>query len=109
MVSPSELWVDESYQRGLSDRSMRLIRKIIGEWDWTAFKPPVVVEVDGKLQVIDGQHTALGALTHGGIEQLPVLIVKADRQELRANAFVRHNRDRIQVTPTQLHLSLIHI
>ncbi|WP_245269645.1 hypothetical protein M728_000363 [Ensifer sp. WSM1721] len=107
MVPPSELWVDESYQRGLSDRSMRLIRKIVSEWDWTAFKPPVVVEVDGKLQVIDGQHTAIGAVTHGAIEQLPVLVVKADRQELRANAFVRHNRDRIQVTPTQLHTAMV--
>lgn len=107
MVAPSELWVDESYQRGLSERSMRLIRKIIGEWDWTAFKPPVVVEVDGKMQVIDGQHTAIGAVTHGGIERLPVLVVKAERQELRANAFVRHNRDRIQVTPTQLHTAMV--
>ncbi|MDW9773041.1 hypothetical protein GOA89_14905 [Sinorhizobium meliloti] len=107
MVSPSELWVDESYQRGLSDRSMRLIRKIVGEWDWTAFKPPVVVEVEGRLQVIDGQHTAIGAVTHGGIEQLPVLVVTAERQEMRAQAFVRHNRDRIQVTPTQLHTALV--
>jgi hypothetical protein len=107
LVDPRELWVDERYQRGLSERSMKLIRKIVGEWDWAAFKPPVVVEVEGKLQVIDGQHTAIGAVTHGGIEQLPVLIVQADRQELRANAFVRHNRDRIQVTPTQLHNAMV--
>lgn len=107
MVSPSELWVDEAYQRSLSDRSMRLIRKIVSEWDWTAFKPPVVVEVDGKLQVIDGQHTAIGAVTHGAIEMVPVLVVRAERQELRANAFVRHNRDRIQVTATQLHTAMV--
>lgn len=107
LVSPRDLWVDERYQRGLSDRSMKLIRKIVGEWDWAAFKPPVVVEVEGRLQVIDGQHTAIGAVTHGAIEQIPVLIIKADRQELRANAFVRHNRDRIQVTPTQLHNAMV--
>ncbi|MEJ6845115.1 DUF6551 family protein [Sinorhizobium fredii] len=107
MIDPRALWVDERYQRGLSDRSMRLIRKIVGEWDWTAFKPPVVVDVDGKLQVIDGQHTAIGAVTHGGIAELPVLVVSADRQELRAQAFVRHNRDRIQVTATQLHTAMV--
>ncbi|WP_371813564.1 DUF6551 family protein [Ensifer sp. ENS07] len=107
MVRPGELWVDEAYQRGLSERSVRLIRKIVSEWDWTAFKPPVVVEVDGRLQVIDGQHTAIGAVTHGGIEEFPVLVVHAEKQELRASAFVRHNRDRISVTPTQLHTAMV--
>lgn len=107
MVDPHELYVDERYQRGLSERSVKLIRKIVGEWSWTAFKPPVVVEVDGRLEVIDGQHTAIGAVTHGGIDLLPVLVVKAESHETRANAFVRHNRDRIQVTATQLHNAMV--
>ena len=107
MVRPGDLWVDEAYQRGLSERSVRLIRKIVSEWDWTAFKPPVVVEVEGRLQVIDGQHTAIGAVTHGGIDEFPVLVVQAEKQELRASAFVRHNRDRISVTPTQLHTAMV--
>ncbi|MER9355528.1 hypothetical protein NKI61_19860 [Mesorhizobium sp. M0514] len=107
LVPPASLSVDEKYQRGLSERSVKLIRKIVTEWDWRAFKPPVVVEVDGELQVIDGQHTAIGAVTHGGIDLLPVLVVKAAEQEARANAFVRHNRDRITVTPTQLHNAMV--
>lgn len=107
MVPPASLWVDETYQRGLSDRSVKLIRKIVGQWDWRAFKPPVVVEVDGRLQVIDGQHTAIGAVTHGGIDEIPVLVILADQIATRANAFVRHNRDRIQVTPTQLHSAMV--
>lgn len=107
LVNPTSLCVDESYQRGLSERSIRLIRKIVAEWSWTAFKPPVVVDVDGHLEVIDGQHTAIAAVTHGGIDVLPVLIVLADNHETRASAFVRHNRDRIQVTATQLHNAMV--
>lgn len=107
LVSPAMLYVDERYQRGLSERSVRLIRKIVGEWSWTAFKPPVVVEVEDRLEVIDGQHTAIGAATHGGIELLPVLVVQAASHETRASAFVRHNRDRIQVTATQLHNAMV--
>jgi hypothetical protein len=107
LVPPSSLLVDEKYQRGLSERSVRLIRKIVSEWDWRAFKPPVVVDVAGDLHVIDGQHTAIGAVTHGGIDLLPVLVVEADEQAARASAFVRHNRDRIQVTPTQLHNAMV--
>lgn len=107
LVPPSSLSVDERYQRGLSERSIKLIRKIVSEWSWTAFKPPVVVEVGDRLEVIDGQHTAIGAVTHGGIELLPVLIVQAESHETRASAFVRHNRDRIQVTATQLHNAMV--
>jgi hypothetical protein len=107
LVDPSSLWVDEKYQRGLSERSVRLIRKMVAEWDWRAFKPPVVVEVGDVLEVIDGQHTAIGAVSHGGIEMLPVLVVTAEGQEDRASAFVRHNRDRIAVTPVQLHNAMV--
>lgn len=107
LVHPSALTVDEKYQRGLSPRSLMLIRKIVAEWDWTAFKPPVTVEVDGRLEVIDGQHTAIAAITHGGIDLMPILIVQAALYTSRANAFVRHNRDRISVTPTQLHNAMV--
>lgn len=107
IIDPTTLHVDDRYQRGLSERSIKLIRKIVAEWDWTAFKPPVCVDVDGRLEVIDGQHTAIGAVTHGGIPQLPVLVVKAASHETRASAFVRHNRDRIQVTATQLHNAMV--
>ncbi|ARM12102.1 hypothetical protein Bra5_CH01865 [Rhizobium phaseoli Brasil 5] len=106
-MKPAELVVDEGYQRGLSDRSIRLIRRIVAEWSWLAFKPPIVVEVDARLHVIDGQHTAIGAVTHGGIPLIPVLVVRAEAVAERASAFVRHNRDRIQVTATQLHAALV--
>ncbi len=107
LVPPTALYVDERYQRALSDRSMKLIRKIVAEWDWHAFKPPIVVEVEGRFEVIDGQHTAIAAVSHGGIGALPVLVVEADLMTDKAKAFVRHNRDRIQVTPVQLHNAMV--
>lgn len=103
-VNPSELLVDETYQRNLSDRSIRLIRKIIENWDWARFKTPIVVNTDGQLHVIDGQHTAIGAVTRG-IEKLPVMIVQAPEAKDRARAFVGHNRDRLTVTPNQIYFA----
>lgn len=107
LVSPSELHVDDSYQRGLSERSVRLIRKIVAEWDWSAFKPPICVEIEGRLEVVDGQHTAIAAVTHGNIAEIPIMVTEAAELAGRASAFVRHNRDRIQVTPTQLHSAMV--
>lgn len=106
LVAPEALRVDLDYQRGLSDRSLRLIRKIVAEWDWSAFKPPIVEDVDGQLDIIDGQHTAIAAATRG-IAEIPVMVVRTEAISGRATAFVRHNRDRIQVTPTQLHTAMV--
>ena len=106
-VPPQSLLVDESYQRNLSRHSVRLITRIVKEWSWRAFKPPVVVEADGALHVIDGQHSAIAAAMHPGIDAIPVMIIEADRRQDRADAFVRHNRDRIQVSGTQLHYALV--
>ncbi|GEP09878.1 DUF6551 family protein [Methylobacterium gnaphalii] len=106
-VDPTKLHVDGVYQRDLSENSRRLIRRIVAEWSWRAFKPPVVVEVDGTLHVIDGQHTAIAAATHPEVDEIPVMIVRADRREDRADAFVRHNRDRTQMTGMQMHFGLV--
>jgi hypothetical protein len=98
-VDPSTLLVDESYQREISDRGQKLIRSIVEGWDWTKFKPPVVVETPEGLQVIDGQHTAIAAATHNQIAKsatvadlrltkrigkIPVMVVSADSVEARA-------------------------
>ncbi|WP_029002759.1 DUF6551 family protein [Azorhizobium doebereinerae] len=101
-IAPEKLLVDDTYQRNLSERSMRLLRRIIGEWDWRRFKPPVVVEIDGAFHVLDGQHTALAAASHPDIAEIPVMVVEAADLLQRARAFIGHNRDRISVTPTQL-------
>lgn len=107
LVNPADILVDDEYQRGLSERSIKLINKIVREWSWDAFKPPVCAEVDGDLHALDGQHTCIAAVTHGGIPLIPVMVRKDMEQAGRAKAFVQHNRDRISVTPTQLHQALV--
>jgi hypothetical protein len=101
-IAPTRLCVDETYQRSLSERSIELIARIVQDWDWRRFKAPVVAEVDGSWQVIDGQHTAIAAVTHGGIAEIPVLVVAAAEIAERARAFVGLNRDRLNVTPMQI-------
>jgi hypothetical protein len=108
LVDPRDLYVDENYQRGLSERSFALIRRILRAFDWRRFKPPVVTRTaDGKLHVIDGQHTAIAAASHPQVNLIPVMVVHAEDMESRAAAFIGHNRDRISVTPMQIfHASL---
>lgn len=105
-VDPRTLFIESAYQRDVIERGKRLIRKIVENWDWTHFKPPIVVrrpDSGRALVVIDGQHTAVAAATHGGIPKIPVLVVEAAQVKDRAEAFVAHNKDRIALTPMQIH------
>lgn len=102
-VSPYALLVDETYQRRLTDRSTRLIAKIVGGWDWAKFKPPIVAETPAGFEVIDGQHTAIAAASHPAIHEIPVMIVEAPETAGRAGAFIGHNRDRLPITPVRMH------
>lgn len=106
-VDPTELLVDEAYQRGLSSRSLKLIRRIVASWDWRKFKPPVVALTARGLEVIDGQHTAIAAASHPGIEKIPVGIVDAAELRDRAAAFIGQNRDRLGITAMQLHVAAV--
>ena len=71
-------------------------------WSWAKFKPPVCARVDGRLHVLDGQHTAIAAASHGGIPTIPVVVVAAPDIVDRAGAFVSHATDRLITTPTQI-------
>lgn len=102
-AKPEALLVDETYQRNLSERSVKLIRKIVAHWDWRTFMPPVVVKTKDGLHVIDGQHTAIAAASHPAITDIPVMVVKAEQLEDRAKTFLGRNRDRISVTANQLY------
>jgi hypothetical protein len=102
LMNPADLSVDGAYQRELSDRSIKLINKLVREWNWRRFKPPVVARVGEAWHVIDGQHTAIAAISHGGIDKIPVLVIEADDTLDRAQAFIGHNRDRVAITNTQI-------
>lgn len=102
LVDPKSLLVETVYQRDLSPKSINLIRKIVASWDWAKFKPPICSEADGKLVIVDGQHTAIAAASHPAIHQIPVMVMLAKLLERRAAAFVSHNRDRLVMTPAQI-------
>jgi hypothetical protein len=106
-VEPGALRIDGAYQRSLSEKSVTLIRRIVSRWDWSKFKPPVCARTDEGLEVIDGQHTAIAAASHPSIAQIPVMIVTASSQADRASAFIGHNRDRINITPGQMHYAAV--
>lgn len=94
-----QLVIDETYQRDLSFKSRALIRRLVEGWDWNCFKPlSVALAANGAYEVIDGQHTAIAAATHGAIETLPCLVLDAATLAERSKAFVGINRDRVALT-----------
>jgi hypothetical protein len=107
IVDPASLIIEGSYQRHLSGASRTLVRKIVATWDWRRFKPPVVAKTPAGLEVIDGQHTAIAAASHPAIDRIPVMVVEAVQEAERAGAFIGHNRDRIGMTPMQLHFAAL--
>ena len=102
-MDPADLLVEGRYQRELSQKSTDLIRKIVEGWDWRRFKPPIIAWTTRGFEIIDGQHTAIAAATHPTIDKIPVLVVEAAQIKDRATAFIGHNRDRLNVTPVQMH------
>lgn len=97
-VNPCALLVDAKYQRDLTERSRRLIKRIIAEFAWRKWKPPIVVEVDGGLHCINGQHGAIAAATRG-IPEVPIFVVTAATLAERAESFVAHNKDQLVMSP----------
>ncbi len=106
---PELLWipivnlvVDRSYQRRPAERSQRLIRRIVEGWDWGKVKAlNVRRRDDGRYEVLDGQCTAIAAMTHGRIPELPCLVASPAGLAENAEAFVALNRDRVGVTKLQ--------
>lgn len=112
MVDPRDLCVDPAYQRAVGERGIKQVRRIIENFDWTKFKPPVCAFAEdehGKsvLKVLDGQHTAIASASNPHVHQIPVMIVEAPDTQRQAEAFLGQNKDRLGITPLQLHYSAI--
>ncbi len=105
-VAPASLLVDGTYQRDLSRQSIKLIHGMVKRFAWNRMKPPIVVETAEGLHVIDGQHTAIAAVTLG-IPEIPIFVVEAEKVSERARAFVGHNTDRITVSPLGIYHALL--
>lgn len=105
-VAPQSLFVDATYQRDLSKRSVQIIKRAVAGFTWSKYKPPIVTKDGSKLHVIDGQHTAIAAATIG-LTSIPVFMVAAGAIDERARAFVAHNTDRVAVTPIAMFNALV--
>lgn len=94
--NPSELHLDDSYQRSTENgASQALIRKIANGWDWRMCLPLVVSKRDdGSLWVIDGQHRLAAALLRGDIPFLPCVVGIYGSVADEAAMFVAMNRAR---------------
>lgn len=110
-VDPTTLYVDHRYQRQIGDRGRKQIRKVIQNFCWTKFKPPICAyaEHEGQtiLKVLDGQHTAIAAASNPHIDLIPVMIVDAPDTQSQASAFVGQNTHRLGITALQLHHSAV--
>ena len=46
MVDPTSLLVEPNYQRDTSNSSLKLIGRMVANWDWARMKPPICVPCD---------------------------------------------------------------
>lgn len=82
-----DLRIDPKYQRPIGGRGEKNIKQVIENFSWSLFSPLVVCErPNGLYAVIDGQHRAIAARTHGGIDKVPCLVIKGDPSD-EAKAF----------------------
>jgi len=97
------LRVNDQYQRQIGKRSITLIRALVRGFDWTHVRPATVTPTgDGNFEILDGQHLATAAATHGSIPAIPCFIVTTETAQQRAAAFVGLNRDRVAMTSLQI-------
>lgn len=101
-VRIEDLVVDDSYQRGLTDKSWRKIRSIAEKFHWSLFTAVDIAPAGGgKYAIIDGQHrTHAAALC--GVEKVPCRVIIADRV-VQARAFAAINGDVMNVTVWQIY------
>ncbi|MFZ4605173.1 MAG: hypothetical protein ACOYM5_02845 [Caulobacter sp.] len=100
-IGVDRLMVDVSYQRAIGRQGRANIQRLVEGWDWNCYKPLSVAPVEdrgGYYEVIDVQHSAIAAATHGSIEMLPCVVLVAADRAAKAKAFLGINRDRVTLT-----------
>lgn len=107
------LFVNDEYQRSLSDGSRSSIRRMAMNWDWDKYTPISIVRCDQAVideigdvmyEVVDGQHESIAAATNGHIIKLPAMVKmqRAVGEDAtladKASAIIGINK-RIAITP----------
>lgn len=120
---PATLWVDATYQRNVGASGLALIKRVAkGKWSWRKFKPPIVTEVlveatddditrhdpvhVKRLVVIDGQHTAIMAVSRG-LTSIPWLRIETPGLASQAEAFIGQNKDRTAISTMQSYVAAL--
>lgn len=95
-LSPAQLRVDDSYQRGIANgQSRNLIARIAREWDWDLCQVLIVARRGEEgLFVVDGQHRLEAARLRGDIAQLPCVVGTYASAQEEARTFAKLNRQR---------------
>lgn len=101
-IDVDDLRIDPLYQRPVGPKGEKNIRQVIENFSWSLFSPLVVCRRPGGLYaVIDGQHRAIAARTHGGIPKVPALIINGDLSD-EAKAFSVINGAVTAISETQI-------
>ncbi|CAN7394144.1 ParB N-terminal domain-containing protein [Neorhizobium sp. LjRoot104] len=96
IIPISKLLVDSTYQRAISQGSVKNIRRICEGFDWAKFLPVIVTQDGESFSIVDGQHRTTAAATIG-IEAVPCYVLSCTASEAAA-AFAAINGN---VTPVQ--------
>lgn len=105
-IDKTELVVDASYQRTVSDRDGKVLR-MASEWSWVACGAIIVGMRDGVAYVIDGQHRVMAAMKRSDIKKLPCVVFESEAPKDEATAFLRANRNRKPMTTIQAFNALV--
>lgn len=88
-----------AFQRGLSEK---WAKEIADNWNPLLFRPPLLSRrADGKLDIIDGQHT-IRAVRLRGHDEVPALVRDGMDEETEARTFGRLNTDRKGLRPYEV-------
>lgn len=95
-VPISSLFVDQSYQRFISEKGRATIRKIVSQFEWPRFGAlSLATEGDDRYLVLDGQHRAIAAHL-AGAQAVPAMISRHATVQ-QAEGFVAINATRTSV------------
>lgn len=99
-----QLVINEEYQRDLSKNSLDQIRRMARVFDWRSYKALSVAPTDHPdiFEVVDGQHTAIAAVTNGYVKELPCLLQSSSDLRDKAASFIGINTSRIALTPAAI-------
>jgi hypothetical protein len=103
----SKLRIDSNYQRPVLNAGRANIKRMVEEFSWSLFAPLIVAPREGgTYAVIDGQHRAIAAITHGGITELPALSIVAS-PAIEARAFAVINGMVTRVSSLSIHRAMV--